>query len=513
MFALTQVQVGGGCRAQVPKILIADDYPGNRLAVRRALKGVDAEIHEAANGFDALSLSLENDYAVILLDVGMPDIDGFEVCGQLRTDPRTADTPVILVTGAFVDAKDAINGYAEGATDYLTKPFSDHLLRAKVQVFLRLHYQRQALREAVRAAEAARAKAERATLARSKFLATASHDLRQPVQSLMLLLEAMKPLAASGQLERIVGHMENALTGLGGLLNSLLDLSRLDAGVLVPQVKTVDLGELVERLGSEYAIAATDKDLRLRVFSRPWKVLTDASMLERAIRNLIENALRYTPRGGILLGLRRRGGAICLDVVDTGIGIPPGHEEHIFEEFYQVGNPGRDRAQGLGLGLSIVARICRLVGAKISVLSSEGHGTRFSVHLPPADDHPSAARGRILLIEDDPVLRTCLCMMMEEWGYDVAVAAAAHEALAIAADPVQPISVIVADQRLGHGPSGAETAREISRRIGRAVPTLIVTGDSEPADLSATGFEILHKPIGADDLKARLETAASAAAR
>jgi len=503
--------------AGIARILVVDDNAGNRLAVRRALAGLDVEVHEAASGFDALSLSLATAYAVVLLDVQMPDMDGFEVCAHLRANPDTADMPVILMTAAFTAAEDVVSGYAEGATDYLMKPFNDHILRAKVQVFLRLWRQHGAMLGAIEAANRAREEAERACLARSKFLAAASHDLRQPVQSLTLLLEAVKAHVDAPKVVNAVAAMEGALAGLNCLLVSVLDLSRLDAGVVMPQIQPVDMGDMLLRLSQEYAVSAAAKGLHIRTFLRPLHGGTDPALMERVIRNLIENAIRYTSKGGILIALRHRSGQLRVDVIDTGIGIPAGQQGHIFEEFYQVGNPGRDRAQGLGLGLSIVARIVRLLGAEVEVVSREQRGTRFSILLPvarlkcgPSPAAPAVLHdesGRVLVIEDDVWVRSGLQMMIEGWGYEVTAVASGEEALDLICEKSSGFDAVIADHRLGPGLTGTAAAREIQMRIGRPLPTLIVTGDTDPAriaDVHASGFDMLHKPVAAGDLRRKL---------
>lgn len=361
--------------------------------------------------------------------------------------------------------------------------------------------------------KAAKAEADRAVLARSKFLAAASHDLRQPVQSLTLLLEVLKLQATTPSLSKAVGLMENAMNGLNGLLTSILDLSRLDAGVVMPQVEAVDIGALLSRLSQEYELLAGTKELRIVAVGSAVMGRTDPALLERMVRNLIENAIRYTNDGGILLGVRRRGGQVRIDVVDSGIGIPAEKLPHIFEEFFQVGNPGRDRNQGLGLGLAIVRRLARLLGAELLVTSREGHGTCFTLLLPLADGRPAVIvadhediSGRILIIEDDATVRSGLQLLAESWGHEVAAVASGEEALALGAECGR-FDTIVADFRLGPGLNGTETAMEIRKRIGWPIPTLVVTGDTDPERISevhASGFDMLHKPVAAEELRSKL---------
>ena len=228
----------------------------------------------------------------------------------------------------------------------------------------------------------AKAEAERASLSRSKFLAAASHDLRQPVQSLLLLIEVLKLRLSGTAMEQVTGLMETALDGLRILLDSLLDMSKLDAGFIAPSLEEVDVGALFARLGEEYRVRAIERGLELRVVPTSVRLRSDVTLLERVLRNLLENALRYTAEGRILLGCRRGGAGLRIEVLDTGIGIAPEHHEAVFEEFHQVGNTARDRSQGLGLGLAIVRRLAGLLGGSIHVKSALNKGARFILVLP-----------------------------------------------------------------------------------------------------------------------------------
>ncbi len=237
--------------------------------------------------------------------------------------------------------------------------------------------------ESRNAIAAAKAEAEHASEMKSKFLAAASHDLRQPVQSLILLIAALEKQAVNTvSIANTVAMMKLAVDGLRSLLTGILDISRLDAGAMAPINESVDLGALVNRLAAEYQTAAAAKGLEFRRFDGRCWAWTDPNLLERALRNLIENALRYTIKGGVLLGLRCRGRRIRIVVVDTGVGIAAGKLSAIFEEFYQVGNPGRDLESGLGLGLAIVVRLAELLGAEVGVTSKLGRGSCFSLSLP-----------------------------------------------------------------------------------------------------------------------------------
>ncbi len=367
---------------------------------------------------------------------------------------------------------------------------------------------------------AAKLEADRANAAKSRFLAAASHDLRQPVQSLLLLLAAIEDeVGTQPTVAKTVGMMKSAVDSINGLLSSTLDISRLDAGVVAPVMQCVDLSLLVGKLTDEYVPVASAKGVAIRVVLRPLHARTDPALLQRLLRNLIENAVRYTAKGGILVGLRQRGERVRIDVVDTGIGIPADQRAEVFEEFYQVDNPGRDRSQGLGLGLAIVARLGSLLEGEVELASRIGRGSRFSVLLPgdraahpavasPVKAHePEQGGGRILIIEDDVFLGQCLQIMLERWGYSVLAAASGENALALAAAEDWRFDAVIADHRLGHGLTGTATATEIERRAGRSIPTLVVSGDTAKeriAEVEASGYGMLHKPLDPDDLRRRL---------
>jgi CheY-like chemotaxis protein len=310
--------------------------------------------------------------------------------------------------------------------------------------------------------------------------------------------------------------MKAAMKGLHGLLSAVLDISRLDAGVVTSVPEYVDLGALVSRLAVEYEPKAASKGLEFRVAPQPLGALADPNLLERTLRNLIENALRYTGKGGVLVGIRRRNAFVRIDVIDTGVGIPADRQTEIFEEFHQLHNPGRDLEQGLGLGLAIVARLANLMGAQVEVDSKPGRGSRFSLLLPLASDAGQIAAsqipkddpgGRILIIEDNEVVLLSLEASLQDWGYETLVASSGEKALELAESEGWRFNAIVTDHRLGAGLAGSETAKEIERRANRAFPTLVVTGDTAAQriiEIEASGFSILHKPVDPENLRRKL---------
>ncbi|MBI5164186.1 MAG: HAMP domain-containing histidine kinase [Magnetospirillum sp.] len=242
--------------------------------------------------------------------------------------------------------------------------------------------------EMIATLQRAKREAERADRAKSKFLAAASHDLRQPAHSLVLLFAALRErLCRYGDdrpAQAALDGMQQSLDALRLLLDGLLDVSRLDAGLVVPQVTAVELQPLLARLQAECAPRAAACGLALRAVATSAVGRSDAVLLERMLRNLIDNALKFTRHGGVVIGCRNRGDRVLVEVADSGDGILPEHQHEIFDEYFQVGNPGRDRAKGLGLGLAVVSRLGRLLGQGVGLRSRPGRGSRFHVELPRA---------------------------------------------------------------------------------------------------------------------------------
>jgi signal transduction histidine kinase/CheY-like chemotaxis protein len=410
----------------------------------------------------------------------------------------------------------AANSFSAGELSARTKVLSHDEIGIVASSFNEMAY---VLEIRVTELAAARSEAEHAYQAKSKFLAAASHDLRQPVQSLVLLMALIeRQIAANPEARSTLAMMQKALDGLNSLLTAILDVSRLDAGVEA-HPEPVDLAAMLRRLALEYQPKADKVGLVLRVAAPGLWASADPALLERAIRNLIDNAIRYTRTGGVLLGLRRRNGhgRVRIDVVDTGIGIPRERQADIFEEFVQISNPGRHLGLGLGLGLAIVARIAKLIGATIEVSSNVGRGSRFSLLLPVADATYAATEedaskfedpgGRVLIIEDNAIVLQSLETALAQWGYETVAASTGEEALRVAEDECWRFGAILTDEHLGAGLNGVDTVREIVRRSKRFLPALILTGDTSTegiSEIAASGFQIMHKPIAPEALRRNL---------
>ncbi len=361
--------------------------------------------------------------------------------------------------------------------------------------------------------------AESANRAKSQFLAAASHDLRQPLHALGLFVATLRSLAQRTELKPadvalIADRLQTTLKSLGQLLNALLDVSRLDAGTIKVEKQPVGLQEMLAGLVNEFSGTAQSKGLALAAVPTSLWADTDPVVLQRILSNLVSNALRYTGRGRVLIGCRRRAGEVVVQVWDTGIGIAQDQLPRIFQEFYQVGNSARDREQGLGLGLAIVQRSADLLGARLEVRSTLGKGSMFSIALPhaaaatqPALQKTSSDSGHarlvILVIDDDREVLDAAQQLLTAWGHAVMVALTLEQALT-AAGQAPRIDLILVDYRLADDMTGADMVRAVNARLGRTVPAVIITGDTSPdriREASASGFKLLHKPLEPRELQ------------
>lgn len=371
------------------------------------------------------------------------------------------------------------------------------------------------LRRETQLAETARRDAERANMAKSKFLAAASHDLRQPIHAQGLFLEVLSHTGLTAHQGEVLASARSACLASGEMLNTLLDFSRVDAGVAKPFVRPFLLQPLLHKIENDLAPLADAKGIVYRSRECAIAVNSDATMVEMILRNLVSNAIRYTGKGGVLVGFRRRAGRTVMEVWDTGIGIAPENQQEIFREFHQLGNPERDRRKGLGLGLAIADGLARALGHKLSVVSRPGQGTVFRLELPlwigavaatdPAVSHPPRparlAGLQVLVIDDDEAVLSGMAQLLRSWGCTVAAAGSISEALELA--KVQAPDLIVSDYRLRGNQTGAEAIAALRSLLGKDVPALMITGDTAPDRLRealASDVPLLHKPVVPDQL-------------
>jgi signal transduction histidine kinase len=362
---------------------------------------------------------------------------------------------------------------------------------------------------------------EAANLTKSRFLAAASHDLRQPLHALNLFFAQLRTETDPAERKRIAEQIDASVTAMNDLFNALLDISKLDAGALAPELARFPVADLLNHVETTFAQAAQEKGLRLRLVGSDAWVQSDFILLERILINLVSNAIRYTDRGGIVVGCRRRSDRLQIEVWDSGIGIPEDQRENIFGEFYRLPGPGRERRGGLGLGLAIVDRLCRLLDHRIELRSIPGRGSRFSVLVPLAAAQPESAeeaaapkalvdpaKGRlIVVIDDDALVLDSMRGVLRSWGCFVVTAESGGAALASLNGDNRRPDLIISDYRLADGNTGIEAVQQLRRAFDTPIPAFLVTGDTAPERLgeaSASGFHLLHKPVGPMALRAML---------
>jgi len=371
------------------------------------------------------------------------------------------------------------------------------------------------LREERESADAARERAEAAGEAKARFFAAASHDLRQPLHALSLYAGALAEDAAGAARDK-AGRILQGVDALATLFDHILDSARMESGALHPEVRAIAVQDILDAMSADHAEVARAMGLRLRVRPSAAWVATDPALLRRALGNLVANAVRYTDAGTILVAARRRGDRVSIEVRDSGRGIAPEHHAKVFEDFFQVDNPGRDRTRGSGLGLATVKRIGAALDAPLALRSAPGAGSTFSIALPlaePGDALPIAApeagattdplEGRVVLVvDDDRMAREALVAMLERWGIRVLACASAEEIPALAPSPAP--EAVVTDWRLG-ARTGADAIASARARWG-LLPALIVTGEQDAREATAVA-PVLRKPARPVQLRSTLQHA------
>jgi signal transduction histidine kinase/CheY-like chemotaxis protein len=367
---------------------------------------------------------------------------------------------------------------------------------------------------------------ELANQAKSSFLRAASHDLRQPMHALGLLVSQLEERAEDPETHRIAEQAQTAVTALQELLDAILDISRLDAGVISPEIKDFAVGSLLARLDTAFAPSAAEKGLSWRTVPSRLQVRSDPVLLERLLLNLAANAIRYTQRGGVLMGCRRRDQWVCIQVWDTGIGIAPEQQQAIFQEFYQVANPEGDRRRGLGLGLAIAARLAHLLGCRISVASRPGKGSVFALEVPRGEKPATppvevsalgtidSVRGAfVLVVDDDALVCSAMQSQLKGWGCQVVTATNGDEAVA-AIEPFDRFpDCVLCDYRLPGAETGISVVRRLRDLARYEFPAALISGDTTPESLreaKASGLPLLTKPVAPAKLRALLEHLVSA---
>ena len=420
----------------------------------------------------------------------------------------------------------ALMSRVERSTDQQMNPFS--LFETAIALDQQVRDRTQQFNTALRSLERtngqlfqAKQQAEAASSLKSSILISVTHDLLQPLNAARLTLSALAEMAESQKGAALTGQIDRSLVTLEDLLRTLLDISRLDAGVLKPEVRPVAISALLEPLKQEFVPIAAKRNLLLKILPCNKAVMSDPLMLRRILQNLLANALRYTQRGSVLVGCRIKSDVLSIEVHDTGPGIPEARQEAIFVEF-ERGDTSADDHAGIGLGLSIVRRFAAALGHEIRLRSQLGKGSMFSVTIPRANApdeteirEPSGVDytfggmegAKILLIENDLSSAEGMASLLERWGCDVAVTISTGDALERirALDGVP--DAIIADLHLDSGDTGTEAVNLICSEIKSKVPAIIVTADysaKAARDVSLLGYGLLKKPIKPAEMRSLL---------
>ena len=443
------------------------------------------------------------------------------VAQPLRRISRTVSA---LEAGRFDARCNVVVGHAGDAAGRRTRHEFANLAHDINRLAERLQRNRQLsdklVREATAVALQRMAEAEQAALSRARFLAAASHDLRQPLHAMGLFIDGLLPTANEAQRPAVM-RLQEAAEFMGILLDDLLEISRLDAQVLTPAITDISVATLFDQLGAQHAASAAASKVRLVWKDRGFAVRTDAALLLRVVGNLVSNAIRHTsPDGTVLVVARRSGKSVRIEVRDNGIGIAPIHQTRIFEEFYQVANTERDRRQGFGLGLAICARIAALLGTRIVLRSALQAGSNFSLVLPLGDARdarppaveaaiPTSLAGlRCLVVDDDQAILDGSGALLERWGCDVECMATGAQAIARLEDAGVRFDAILCDLQLADDEDGMAVI-DAARRLQPDALAVLVSGATGPEALQRlrqAGAVLLTKPVAPAKLRALLST-------
>ena len=368
---------------------------------------------------------------------------------------------------------------------------------------------------------AAREAADRANQAKSRFLAAASHDLRQPLQTLAMLNGTLQRLVRDPAASDAVAHQGQAIAAMSRLLNSLLDISKLESGAVRPEITDFRVAGVFEELRIEFASLATSKGLELRIDQCADCVHSDPSLVAQILKNLLANAIKYTREGCVQLRCLHEHSLVRIEVLDTGVGIAPEQMRHIFDEFYQVGVSPNTTRDGYGLGLSIVDRLVRLLDVRLDVQSEVGKGSSFALELPAGDRPDLAGAGvayrptpaaatvpaHVLLVEDDAAVRNATQMLLRAEGFRVTAVGSAADAVGNVRQMPTPPDIVLTDYHLADGETGLQVITALRGIVGDAVKAVLITGDTSSAAREIgrdNRLRVVSKPVDADNLLAIL---------
>jgi two-component system, sensor histidine kinase len=370
-------------------------------------------------------------------------------------------------------------------------------------------------------AEIARVQAETANRSKTQFFAAASHDLRQPLHAMSLFVAALNGKVRDPEAQSLLQNINASISALESFFDELLDISKIDAGVTRAELVHFPVETVFQRIRTNFEQEAYNKGLKLSVLHTRRFVYSDPILLERILSNLVSNAVRYTASGGVIVGCRRRGTALCFEVRDSGVGIPADKVEKVFDEFYQIGNPERSRAKGMGLGLSIVRRLCALLGYEMRLESSPGRGSRFRFEVPLGKAAPPAAHtevpsvtqadltGRfVVVVDDEPAIVEGMSMLLRSWGARVLAARSGDDLVEDIGKAGALPDLIMVDYQLAGEMTGVELIEHLRKAIDPELPAVLVTGTTVPErieEMRRAGCELLVKPVSAERLRAVID--------
>ncbi len=502
-------------------ILVVDDLPEKHLVYRIMLEELDQDIFFASSGEEALKLVLKHEFAVILLDVNMPDMDGIETAALIRKRRKSAHTPIIFLT-AFTDDMHITQGYASGAVDYLITPVVPEVLKAKVRVFIELSQMRQQI--TMQAEERAQRKAaEEADRRKDAFLAMLAHELRNPLGPIRNAVQLLNQMdTGMPDLVKLHAIIDRQVTHMTRLVDDLLDSKRLAHGKILLQKEFHDLSQIVYNTAEDYRAIFEGRGIELKVDLPPkivW-VEGDLTRLTQMLGNILHNAHKFTNPGGVVsisLAADEREQTATVKIVDNGIGIDPRILPHIFDVFYQEEQKLDRTRGGLGLGLSLVKNLTELHNGVVNIASGGiGKGTTFTLRLPTtaaaavhtgkAAPSENASQRRILLIEDNLDAAETTCMLLERKGHNVRLAYTGAEGIALAREFMPHI--ILCDIGLP-GMDGYQVVRTMRLDPDlHATSIVALTGygrDKDRQQAQEAGFDMhLTKPIDARNLQSVL---------
>ncbi len=458
-------------------------------------------------------------FGVIATDIGRPISD---LRPLARDQHLLADAHTVLQSAETIEREISTNHdiwFLRRILPYRTQAGEVEGIVITYINVLEQHRATEALKSAIR-------RAEQAIIAKNRFLASASHDLRQPLQTLSIIHSLLSRSAESDEAQLLVSRMEQSVRAMTGMLDTMLDINQIQAGIITYQIEDIPVAEILSNLFNEFSYHAHAKSLELRMVHSSVVVRTDRRLFEQMIRNLLSNAIRYTDSGRILIGCRHRNGRLGIEIWDTGIGIAQADLPKVFGEYHKINTEDRAESDGIGLGLSIVRRLADLLGHRIHARSWLGTGSMFSIEVERAkakreplalpkiiEAQPVATTSgpvsaRILVVEDEPDLRQLTEMLLRQSGHKVDTAATLEEAAVLAAQPEAYPDLLIADYNLPNTRSGIELARLLKKK-NASLPVIILTGDISATTrnlIAQDGLIQMNKPVSAEALESKIQS-------